>query len=193
MGLDISKGMMAKAKEKGLTALVFADIQRVPFRDEAFEAALLVHVLHLVSDWLAVVREAARVSRGTIISVIDTGELSGRDVMREEYRDMRLKEGFPLNRFGKGEEGFREIIAPDRLVSVVEAERAIKADEEIRHLAERGQSVTWGVPDESHNRIITHLTGKYGGTTFRSKSRLEVAVWSTARLRLELPADIQKG
>lgn len=186
VGLDVSKGMMAKAKEKGVSQLVFADVQRIPFRDEVFEASLLVHILHLVSDWAEVVKEAARVSRGTVLSVIEVSEGSGRDMMRDDYREMRFKEGYPLRRLERGEGGLGEKVPPDRLIPVVEAEREAKADDEIRHLEARGQSLTWDVPEEAHKRIIAALAKKYGGTTLRSKSRIEVAVWSAGRLRQEM-------
>ncbi len=193
MGIDLSKGMMVKAKVKGVRELFFADIERIPFRDEVFEAALLVHVLHLVGDWRAVVREAARVSRGSVISVIEAGEGNGRDVMRDEYREMRVAMGYPLNRFEKGEGGLREKVPPARVIPVVEAERVAHADDEIRHLEARGQSLTWDVPEETHKRIIMELTAKHGGTELRSKSRIEVAVWSATGLRqLDLTSH-QKG
>jgi SAM-dependent methyltransferase len=183
VGLDISRGMMSKAKEKGVRELVFADVQRVPFRDAVFEASLLVHILHLVEDWAAVVREAARVSRSSVITVLGSGGGSGRRLMREEYRKARAREGFPLNRFGDGEDGLLESVPPDRLVRVVEAERVTIADDEIHRLEDRSQSVTWDIPDDVHARIVSSLKEKYGGTTFRSTTRIDVAVWSAPRLR----------
>jgi ubiquinone/menaquinone biosynthesis C-methylase UbiE len=193
VGLDVSKGMMAKAKEKGVINLVFADVHEIPFRDEVFEAALLVHILHLVSDWVNVVKESARVSRGVVISVIEVSDGSGRDVMRDAYRDMRLKMGYPLDRFESGEGGLRDRVSPDSVVPVVESERESPADNEIGHLEARGQSLTWDVPEEAHKKIIAELTARYGGTTLRSKSKIELAIWSAARLRQAFLSKDQKG
>ncbi len=193
VGLDVSREMTAKAREKGFTGLVFADIRKVPFRDDSFEAALLVHVLHLVSDWAAVVREAARVSRGNVVSVIETGKKGGRRQLRDEYSRMRAREGFPLDHLRKGEEELLRAVPPDRTIAVVEAERVGSADDEILHLARRGQSITWGVPEDVHEKIIAYLTQKYGGTTLLSRMRIGVAVWSSVRLRRELPPEAQKG
>jgi ubiquinone/menaquinone biosynthesis C-methylase UbiE len=193
VGLDVSKGMMAKAREKGLTQLVFADVHKIPFRNRVFESALLVHVLHLVSDWTVVVSEAARVSRGTVVSVLEVGEGDGRDTLREEYREMRLREGFPLNRFEAGEGGLRERVDPDTVIPVAEVIHERKADDEIRHLEERGQSLTWDVSEEAHERIIASLREKHAGTLLRSKGRIEVAAWSAEKLRREIPPLGQKG
>jgi ubiquinone/menaquinone biosynthesis C-methylase UbiE len=190
VGLDVSKGMMAKAREKGVDQLIFADVHRVPFRDGVFESALLVHILHLVSDWAAVVREAARVSRGTVLSVIEVSE--GRS-LREEYRERRVGLGYPLDRFEGGERGLQSRVPPDRVIPVVEANREAAADDEIRHLEERGQSLTWDVPEDVHKRIIGELVAKYGGTTLNSRSKIEVAIWSAPRLRQEKFKSDQKG
>ncbi len=189
VGIDISRGMVAKAKGKGVSQLVFADVHRTPFRDGVFEAALLVHVLHLVSDWVAVVRESARISRGSLISVIEVGEGSGRDVMREEYRKTRAEMGYPIGRFVEGELGLRKRMPPDRVIPVFDGEREAEADEEIRHLQERGQSLTWEVPEEAHMRIIGKLRAEFGGTKLRSKSKIELAVWSAPPLRQAMFAE----
>lgn len=193
VGIDVSREMVAKAVEKGVTGLVFADIRKIPFRSAAFEAALLVHVLHLVDDWVAVVRESARVSREMVVSVIEVGKKGGRRQLRDEYRAMRASEGFPMDHLGKGEQELLDMVPPDRLISVVETERVGKAEDEILHLARRGQSITWDVPEDIHQKIIAHLTEKYGGTTLVSKSKTEIAVWSAERLRRQLASQVQKG
>jgi ubiquinone/menaquinone biosynthesis C-methylase UbiE len=193
VGIDISKAMMAKAEEKGVKQMVFADVQKIPFRDEVFEAALLVHILHLVSDWAAVVKEAARVSRGSLLSALETSEGSDRGAMRQEYLEMRSKLGYPLVRLESGEGGLRDRVAPDKIIPVVEARRDKPADDELRHFEQRGESMTFDVPEETHKEIIAALRAKYGGTTLRSKTRIDLAVWSAARLRGVNLGDQKKG
>jgi SAM-dependent methyltransferase len=63
-GADIAPKMLAKAREKrrDIDALL-AEAARLPFADGEFDAALFVHVLHLVPDVEATVREALRVVR----------------------------------------------------------------------------------------------------------------------------------
>ena len=56
VGIDVSLGMMAKAREKGLRNLVQADAHHLPFRDQAFDGAIMIHVLHLVRNWAEVVK-----------------------------------------------------------------------------------------------------------------------------------------
>jgi len=66
--------MMAKAREKKLRNLVRADAHRLPFRDRTFDGAIMIHVLHLVHDWVQVVREVGRVTRKVIVAEVEGGE-----------------------------------------------------------------------------------------------------------------------
>jgi ubiquinone/menaquinone biosynthesis C-methylase UbiE len=65
-GVDLAPLMVERLREQ-LTSqhtppdLAFADATRLPFRDGSFRAALMVHVLHLVSDWRATIAELRRV------------------------------------------------------------------------------------------------------------------------------------
>jgi SAM-dependent methyltransferase len=65
VGLDLSRPMLAKLVEKAGGAipfpLVLADATRMPFRDDAFGAAVIRWVLHLVPEWHRLVEELVRV------------------------------------------------------------------------------------------------------------------------------------
>ncbi len=75
VGIDVSLSMMGKAREKRVRSLVRADAHHLPFRDRVFDGAIMIHVLHLVSDWVQVVGEVARVTGRVIVSVdIDVHE-----------------------------------------------------------------------------------------------------------------------
>jgi SAM-dependent methyltransferase len=76
VGIDLSTAMMAKLVEKAggraPLPLLRADATRVPIRDDALGGAYARHVLHLISDWTAVVAELCRVV-GTGVILIDVG------------------------------------------------------------------------------------------------------------------------
>jgi ubiquinone/menaquinone biosynthesis C-methylase UbiE len=64
VGVDISAQMLARAASLPQPPLlVRSDLRALPFRSNAFDAALIVHVLHLISDWQAVMAEVRRVLR----------------------------------------------------------------------------------------------------------------------------------
>lgn len=63
-GVDLSRGMMQrlKAKQQGEPIYVVeGDATRLPFPDDAFDAAIAVHVFHLIAGWRDVLRELERV------------------------------------------------------------------------------------------------------------------------------------
>jgi len=62
-GADISASALDLTRGRGLPNLVQADLQRLPFSPEAFDAVLLCDVLEHVADDRQAVREAGRVLR----------------------------------------------------------------------------------------------------------------------------------
>ena len=179
-GVDISKGMIAKAREKGVRNLTFADVHHLPFRDKVFDASLLVHILHLVGDWSRVVRETARVTRVSIMSV--TGSFEGIS-MEDVYLGVRKQMGYPLDRF-EGERGLLDRVRPVELIKVGDLERKRRADEEIERLLRREQSMTWDLPEEAHQRVIADLRSNYGGKILLTKQSIELAVWTPDLLQM---------
>jgi len=80
VGLDPSKPMLRLAVERGLQ-VVQGRAENLPFRDRAFDFALMVTVLCFVSDPLAALREAARVVReggSLLVGILDRDSPLGR-------------------------------------------------------------------------------------------------------------------
>lgn len=87
VGVDLSEPMMRKLVENAGGAMPFplaqADGLALPFPDDAFGAAYLCHVLHLIPQWQAAVAELVRVVRPSGCVLIDIGGTPtslGRDV-----------------------------------------------------------------------------------------------------------------
>jgi ubiquinone/menaquinone biosynthesis C-methylase UbiE len=72
-GLDISRKMMQRAREKGINNLVLASGTDVPFKDESFDATLTAHVFHIIRDPVPVLRECARVSHVGVFALVRKG------------------------------------------------------------------------------------------------------------------------
>jgi hypothetical protein len=140
----------------------------------------MVHVLHLVADWSKVVREAARVSRCAVLSV--TGSTVGPS-LEEDYLGIRTQLGYPLNRFEAGEYGLQERVEPMQLVKVGVVEREFDSDEEIDSLLRREESLTWDLPEEVHQRVIAELRASHSGKVFKTRSAIELIVWSPEQLQ----------
>jgi len=83
---DVSAGMLERARGRGLPA-VRADAGRLPLRDDAVDAAVVVDAYHHLPDREAAVREAARVvAPGGVVVIrdFDPTTLPGRAIMLGE-------------------------------------------------------------------------------------------------------------
>ncbi|HEU5034298.1 MAG TPA: class I SAM-dependent methyltransferase [Mycobacteriales bacterium] len=71
VGVDLSAPMLQRAADRLPGRVAAADAQRLPIRDGAVAAAYFVHVLHLVADLDATLREARRVVRdgGRVLAI----------------------------------------------------------------------------------------------------------------------------
>jgi ubiquinone/menaquinone biosynthesis C-methylase UbiE len=78
-GLDLSRGMMERAQSKGVKNLILAEGSRAPFKDMSFDATLMVHVFHLLSDPISVMREAAKISRIGVFALLRKRPDDGRE------------------------------------------------------------------------------------------------------------------
>ena len=180
VGIDVSLAMMAKAREKRLRNLIQADAHHLPFRDRSFDGAIMIHVLHLVRDWVQVVHEIGRVTRKVIVAEVEGGEGFS---PRSRYLELRREMGYPLDRFNDGEAGLRRIVPPTVVKSVSDTWTDINVHEEIDSFDRRKSSVSWDVPAEVNDRIIQRLHSENPEKTIRRQEIVEVVGWDPERLR----------
>jgi SAM-dependent methyltransferase len=176
----VSLSMMAKAREKRLRNLVQADAHLLPFRDQAFDGAVMIHVLHLVRNWAEVVGEVGRVTRNVIVAEIEGGEGFS---PRARYLELRREMGYPLDRFNDGEAGLRRAVSPSALKLVGDYWTDVDVHEEIGSFDRRKSSVSWGIPADVNNLIIQRLHSENPGKTVRRREIVEVVAWEPAQLR----------
>ena len=95
-GVDVSSNMLAaladriQAEQIQNIHLAEADITALPYDDDTFDAALAVHVLHLVSDWAGVLKK-----------VRDLVRPGGRLVLGRDWIDPESFSGMIRNHFRK--------------------------------------------------------------------------------------------
>lgn len=180
VGIDVSLSMLAKAREKKLRNLVQADAQSLPFRDGTFDGALMIHVLHLVRDWVQVVHEVGRVTRKVMVAEVEGGEGFS---PRLRYLELRREMGYPLDRFNDGEAGLRRLVRPAIVKLVGDYWTDVDVHEEIDSFDRRKSSVSWDVPAEVDDRIILRLHSENPEKTVRRREIVEVVGWDPERLR----------
>lgn len=175
VGVDISRKMMSKAKEKGVKNLIFADVRSVPFRDKIFDVTVAVHILHLVAEWQKVLGEICRVSRHAMVSLY-TG--SG-DPVREAYHELLKQQGYERIHRGKSEQDLRDVIEPTKSLLVASYETS--ADETLANLRRREHSSNWDIPEDVNLRVLDTLKDEFAGKTFREE--LYLSLWQVDSLK----------
>ena len=180
VGVDISAPMLRQATRKRLRELVRADARKQPFRDQAFDAVLIVHLLHLVDDWIRVVHEIGRVASRLVMAVISTPRGSP---VQQDYLKFREEMGHPLRRLNDGETDLSLLVPPSGKRHAVEHISTRNAENAISSLERGDYAITWDLPKDLHSRIIERLRSKYGKNDYSRKYVYEVSTWTPEQLR----------
>jgi ubiquinone/menaquinone biosynthesis C-methylase UbiE len=175
VGVDISRKMVGKAKEKGVKNLILADARSVPFRDKTFDVTVAVHILHLVAEWQKVLVEIYRVSRDAMISL----HYASRDPVREAYHELLKQQGYERVHRGKSEQDLRDAIEPAKSLYVGSYDTF--ADETIANLQQRNRSSNWDIPEDVNLRVLKLLKKQFAAKTFRQE--LYLSVWQVDSLK----------
>ncbi|MGC8875440.1 MAG: class I SAM-dependent methyltransferase, partial [Chloroflexia bacterium] len=171
-GIDLSRPMLevlcSKPGGRGI-ALVEGHIRALPFLAAQFDAALAVHVLHLVAPWRDALREAARVLKPSGAFLLGWGGHADPETplgkVRERWRAAVVARGGSVDR--PGEHDPRRVIAAlERLGFLVECEADIarwttstSVAEVLRTIEERVFSDAWSVPEEIHRAALDEVRG----------------------------------
>ncbi len=194
-GLDLSRPMLAQlarnvAGVAPAPRASEADVARVPFPDATFDAAVAVHVFHLVGPWRAALAEVRRVLRpGAVLfhgrdDDDDTGTPGER--FRRHMHDWLEAHGLgrtrPGAQHGELEAALREM---GERVETIEAARGVQRVT-LRFLLEeelgRVHSHTWAIPEAPFAAYVADLSAWAEGEgrldePFEVRWRFEWEVW----------------
>jgi ubiquinone/menaquinone biosynthesis C-methylase UbiE len=194
-GVDVSTAMMgrleqkiaelAAARDKQRTdyhcKLIEADVtQRLPFEDATYDVVILVHVLHLIEDWKAVLREARCVLRPTGSWLLIGGTEKGKDtatestptepmnpnrLVRRQWNDILRDLGVDVqqqtnirNRDVEFPVFLQELGATVENMDLAEYEQPALSPRMIAdRLKARMHSAEWSLPDDIHAEAVHRL------------------------------------
>lgn len=176
VGVDISKRMIGKAAERGVDNLLRGDACFLPFEDNAFDAAVCVHLLHLISEWKTALQEICRVTH----KIMATTVYVNKDPIREAYDHLLKGYGYESRRLGKGEWELKDVVKPSKSVFVATYDS--NADERLVYLSQRAYSHQWEISEEVNRKVVDELKRKFGGRMFPQELRL--LVWDIDDLRV---------
>ena len=192
-GLDISSKMMLKAREKGVKNLVLADVHEMPFRDKSFDAAIVIHILHIIADWPIVMRDVGRITKRNVISLlrqrpglINQWGLDGTGV-GALYLRLREEAGYPVKRTDRrrmwqNEQEIRTRVPPLKLETIRDEMVSMTLEEAFGKFEWRGSFMVHDVPEDVHKRIVEKIIAMKGKERFERRVIKELAVWEPEQL-----------
>jgi len=176
VGVDISRKMVSKAREKSVRNLLFADARFIPFRDKSFDVAISVHVLHLISEWKKTLREVCRVTRHAMFSLY----YARQDPVQEAYHRMLKQYGYERHHRGKSEQDLKDVISPTRSLFVTSYD--VFADDRLINLQQRTSSSQWEIPEHLNLSVVEQLKKEFAGKIFRQDLYLQA--WEIDSLKV---------
>jgi SAM-dependent methyltransferase len=172
VGVDLSFAMLARLREKAPVEppIVQADATLLPFRDGTFGAALVAHVLHLVSDWRVVVAELRRVVRPGGVLLVTRGRpesglgtditLRARSAAGWTMPPGRLDDLTPLDDYIRSAGGTVTSLA------AIPTNEPATAEDALRAIETNLMSWTWDISDEARlaaaNEVREWVAQTYG-------------------------------
>ena len=177
-GVDISERMVARLRAKykaeraadpnrewGTLDVELVDMTALPFAADSFDAAVAVHVLHLVPEWQRALDEVLRVVKphGAFLLGQDVRNDVPRNLIHDEWDAIVRKLGYtpdPVGAHGYAavveELRSRELDVQEHILATWQGESVPRAA--LEDVTQRLFSRTWAVPDDLFAESARRLT-----------------------------------
>jgi SAM-dependent methyltransferase len=160
---------------------------RLPFRAAAFDAAIFVHVLHVLDEPQRAIAEAARVAPGGVFGLVRPGsgterERSGAWDARRRVFEILKDQGYAVARDGRGgpHRKERELLAalpPDELVVLGDRTVTEPVARSLDMIARRASRHILDVPPEALAQAVDTVRREVGDRTFTFRRVEALATW----------------
>ena len=185
-GVDVSRRMLLKAREKGLDRLFLADAYSLPFADKKFDAAIIVHVLHVVVDWITVVREIGRVTRGPVMSILRV-QGSEQTVRQPSSATPPASRVRTQHRMWQNELELKARVPPVKLERIRDEIISIPVTDAIRRLQAKRSAGAQMVPPEIQQQMMERILSMAAGQSVQRSIVEDLAVWNASDLQTLTP------
>jgi ubiquinone/menaquinone biosynthesis C-methylase UbiE len=189
VGVDASRGMLGRAAAKGLPYLVRGNAYRLPFPDGSFDAALFVHVLHILDRPELGLREGARVGRYGVLAILDLPpkeegtDRPAEDEPRRIVREALAEAGYPnLLRAGPRakEQELLRTCPPTEIRVLSDRNVSEPLSRRLDALEKRAYRHVLHIPADVLTRAVAAARAKVGTRTVTYRRTEAVAWWNTA-------------
>jgi ubiquinone/menaquinone biosynthesis C-methylase UbiE len=170
VGFDVSRLMLEQlVRKRPRVGALLAEATRPPFRQRSFEAALFVHVLHLLPDPEAALRATLPLVRpgGLLMHSRSGGRRPGdprTEVDAAIFEAIERSAGERASaegRHARGREAFDRVLgeagASFETVSLAGWTETVTPGELVREVAERVHSMSWAVSDAELPRAVENV------------------------------------
>ena len=187
VGVDASRGMLGRARAKGLLRLVRGNAYRLPIRSATVDGTLFVHVLHLLDDPAGALTEGCRVARFGAVALVrplaeeptDEGpRLDPRKIVLDELEHQGVD--VPPRARGGPRTAERQLLVdlpPDRLVTVQEGKVTERLDRDLALFERRASRWTLKVAPEKLARAVEVARVAIGDQTRSYRRVRALALW----------------
>jgi SAM-dependent methyltransferase len=192
VGVDLSRGMLAKAQRKGVRSLVTGDANHLPFEDKTFDAAVLAHVLHLLENPAETFGKLARVARNEIVAFVRKRDSASsfpaddeRSGLRRAIRKAMEDMGYTLpSSLGEWHDRFRREIEflssfpPGELVTIQDVPVVTTLGERLSFFEKRAYGYPAGISDEAFHKVMERVRSTIDTNKEIRYRRVEqMAIW----------------
>jgi ubiquinone/menaquinone biosynthesis C-methylase UbiE len=187
VGVDLSTGMISRAKQKGLEKLVIADAYSLPFMDDVFDAAILVHVVHLLPDPVIALAEIGRVVRRSVVAIVrhPNGTPDECEQLLRVIRQRVAREGHSrlAEDHWKKETELLQSVSPMERRPFCDRTTEMTVDEIISIFKKRAYRFALNLSAEELDKIAREITLQMKGKTVTRRRTEDIVVWGADQLK----------
>jgi ubiquinone/menaquinone biosynthesis C-methylase UbiE len=194
VGLDISRGMLLKAREKRVLRLILADSDYLPIKEKSFDAAILAHVLQIFENPMDVFGKILGVVKKEVVALVrkhddtvtsDSSSDGMMSIMRQTFEKVSSEMGYALpSRAGdwrRKESKFLAAVPPTELLTIQDELIDTTIDERLSFFEKRPFGYCLEVPDEVFHKIIQEVRSSLDTKRKIQYRRAEqMAIWRLA-------------
>jgi len=186
VGIDLSTRMISRAKQKGLQNLVIADTYSLPFMDDGFDAAILVHVVHLLPDPVKALVEIGRVAKRSVVAIVrhPTGIMDEYEQLRRTIRQRVAHDSqshLPENPWKKETE-LLQSVPPIERKPFCDRTTEMTVSEVVSIFKKRAYRFTLNISEEELNKIAGEITSMMKGRTITRRRTEDIVIWQADQL-----------
>ncbi len=171
-GVDIAPLMLAKLREQlgpkyVRPDLMLADATQLPLAPDSFRMALMMHVLHLVSDWKRSVEELVRVlePRGVFVHIssrfLGDSPWAASIALWDELLEGRDFTPRPRPTPEEIQEALRSLGGSLRVVEFARLNESMSPGDNLERIRQRIDSWSWEYPDDLFQECFAEFEPRY--------------------------------